>query len=938
VAEFKQRMKVKILKRIAALAIFILATHSVYAQNGSVKGIVTDASTKETIIGGNVSLEGTLQRAVTDIEGKFSLSGIKVGSCNLIITYVGYQPQTIAIVISNGKETNITAELKSEITQMQSVTVTARANMQNAIALMADRKEATIVVQKIGAQEMDRKGLSDVGEGLAQVSGVSMGSNKALFVRGLGDRYNNATLNGLPIPSTNPDMKLIPLDIFPTSIVENIAVVKSYTAPFYGDFSGGTVDIVTRGYPSKPYFKFSLSSGYNSIVTGKENFLMSPKSTRGFFGFDKGRREMPNIVAQTNSFNSSTSAGIVIPGFETNWTPYSTTAPLNRGMSISAGNRFFLKDDKRIGFLLNLSHKAGYSYEDGTTALYNAQASPRYRYDTQNYGYKTNSTALMSVTYGPNSRSNYTFTGLAVNQSNDNVFENEGMHADIEDNDILGRRNTLIQNSLYAVQVNSNFDFTQNRKLTWAAGYTKTIGSIPDRVQNTFEDGPNGYIFSRRNSADNHRFFSELDDNEISGRVEMDIQSENRSSSLKSYQIGINAKYKFRDFKARQIDARINNGGLVDLDHVDEKLSENNLSTGDWEYTETYYGANKYKANLGIAAPYLNFNFNWNDKWNLVAGIRAEISNQSLNYKTGRDPEDAPFRNNTISQVDLLPGATLKYLLNEKSNFLLAASRTMSRPLFVEVAPFRLNNAAATAEQEGNPFLKNSSNYNLDFKYEIYPSRGELMAVSLFGKYIQDPIEMMQLASSEAVFSFVNSNQAVIVGIELEFNRNLGSLFLSESKALNNASIGFNGSYMYNEIEFKADRISELSEQGKPVSPTNTKRPLYGASPYLLNVDLSYKADWNKTTNTVFTMAYNTFGKRLFVAGSQGAGDIFERPFNSLDAQINTMFNKHIGFDVSISNILNPSVKMEQEFDSQNLNFSEFKKGITVGASLSYSF
>src|SRR5690606_4686391 len=142
-----------------------------------------------------------------------------------------------------------------------------------------------------------------------------------------------------------------------------------------------------------------------------ENFLMSPKSTRGFFGFDKGRRGMPNIVAQTNSFNSSTSAGIVTPGFETNWTPYSATAPLNRGVSLSAGNHFFLKDDKRIGFLLNLSHKAGYSYEDGTTALYNAQASPRYRYDTQNYGYKTNSTALMSVTYGPNSRSNYTFTG-----------------------------------------------------------------------------------------------------------------------------------------------------------------------------------------------------------------------------------------------------------------------------------------------------------------------------------------------------------------------------------------------------------------------------------------------------------------------------------------------------------------------------------------------
>jgi len=930
-------MKVNFLKRIAILAIFILATHSVYAQNGTVEGLLTDVETKETIIGGNVSLEGTSYRAVTDIDGKFSMSNVKTGSYNLIITYIGYQPQTVLINVSSGKATVTNIALKSESTQMESVTITARANMQNAAALLSERKNASIVVQNIGAQEMDRKGISNVNEGLAQVSGVSVADNNALFIRGLGDRYNNATLNGLPIPSTNPDMKLIPLDIFPSSVVENIAVVKSYTAQFYGDFSGGSVDIVTKGYPSKPYFKVSLSSGYNSIVSGMDDFLMSPQSSRGFFGFDKNKREMPQVVAQKNSFNSSESGTVLTPGFATSWTPYSTTAPLNRGISISAGNRFFLKDDKRICFLLTLSHKAGYSYEDGVSALYNAQGSPRYRYDTQNYGYKTNSTALMSVTYGPNTRSNYTFTGLVVNQSNDNVFENAGMHSDI-DNDILGRRNTLIQNSLYAGQINSNYDFDDDRKLTWAVGYTKTIGSIPDRVQNTFEEGSNGYVFSNRNNADNHRFFSELYDDEIAGKVEMDFQSRKEHSPLKSFQVGVNGKYKFRDFAARQIDTRIGLKGVVDLDNVEAQLSESNLTAGNWEYTETYYAANKYKANLGIAAPYINLNFNWNDRWNLVAGVRAEVSNQSLDYKTGRDAEDAPFRNNTISQVDILPGATLKYLLTEKSNFMLAASRTMSRPLFVEVAPFRLNNAAATAEQQGNPHLKNSSNYNLDLKYEIYPSRGELMAVSLFGKYIKDPIEMMQLASPEAIFSFVNSNQALVAGVEVEFNRNIASLLQTESDFLKNASIGFNGSYMYNEIQFNENRILELSEQGNSVAPTNRKRALYGASPYLINFDLSYKADWNKSTNSLITVAYNTFGKRLFVAGSQGAGDIFEMPFNSLDATINTMFNKHIGFDLSISNILNPTVKFEQEFDTQNLNFSEFKKGLTVGASLSYNF
>src|SRR5690606_26812947 len=446
-------MKTKVFKRIALLATLIFATHSVFAQSASLTGIVTDAETKETIIGGNISLEGTTYRAVTDLDGKFTLPSVKAGKYNLIVSYMGYQPQTLPVTIQANQASSLSIELRSESTQMESVTVTARANLANASALMAERKEATIVVQKIGAQEMDRKGISDVGEGLAQISGVSMGDNRALFVRGLGDRYNNATLNGLPIPSTNPDMKLIPLDIFPSSIVENIAVVKSYTAPFYGDFSGGTVDIVTKGYPSKPYFKVSLSSGYNSIVTGKSDFLMSPRATRGFFGFDKSRREMPAIVAQTNSYNSSEGGALMNPGFNTDWTPYSTTAPINRGISIAGGNRFFLKNDKRIGYLFNLGHKVGYSYEDGTSALYNAQASPSYHYDTHNYGYRTNSTALMSLTYGPNNHSNYTFTGLVVNQSNDNVFENVGTHADI-DNSIMGRRNTLVQNDLFAGQLN----------------------------------------------------------------------------------------------------------------------------------------------------------------------------------------------------------------------------------------------------------------------------------------------------------------------------------------------------------------------------------------------------------------------------------------------------------------------------------------------------
>lgn len=931
-------MKTQFKKAIAVFAILFCVTQALFAQTASIKGLITDHKDQQTVIGANVVIEGASKNTVTNIDGLFEFKNITPGHYKLNISYIGYQTRIIEVTVVTGKESFLEISLDPDANQIDEVVITGRANKRSETALLAERKNATIVVQKIGAQELDRKGVSNVSEGVTKVSGVSMVGDKTIFVRGLGDRYNNATLNGLPIPSTNPDVKVIPLDIFPTSIVENIAVVKSYTSQFYGDFSGGNIDIVTRSYPTEPFLKVGFSSGFNSITTGKD-FLQSPNSNRGFFGFDKSKRALPDNVANSTVYNSFEN-GNKDP-FRVNWSPQATVAPLNRGISLSTGNRFAFNGGQRLGFLLNLSHKGGYSIEDGISALYNAQQAPKYRYETESFSFKTNTSGLGTLSFGPNEHSNYTLTVLAVNQSNDEISNNYGIQSDL--GTLFGQRGTLTQNTLLAGQLSSNYDFSESKKLKWAFGYTKTIGSTPDRTQNTFSvNNNNEYTFLKNSDSDNHRFFSKLNDNEAAAKVEMDFKSENESALLKSYQIGIDGRFKSRKFDSRQFDAKITITDAVDPDNVGDILNNSNLGDGtqggQWYYQEGYYGPNNYRANLGILAPYVNFNLNWNERWNLVAGLRVEASVQNTDFKKGSDASDLPFRRNTIEGIDFLPGATLKYLLTEKSNLLLAASRTISRPLFTEVAPFRYNNAAATAEKEGNPGLVNTSNYNLDLKYEIYPSAGEIMAVSVFGKYLKDPIEMMQVASADAMFSYVNTDQAVLAGVELEINRNLGSLLQSESKTLGKMAIGFNGSLLYNKIKLSEKRIIENRELGVPLAPTNTSRPLYGASPYLVNLDYSYKADWSKNSNTVFTLAYNVFGKRLFIAGSEMAGDIYELPVNSVDANFNTMLNKHIGFDLSITNILNPAVLFKQEFSDNNLEFSKFRKGVSVGASINYKF
>ena len=278
---------------------------------------------------------------------------------------------------------------------------------------------------------------------------------------------------------------------------------------------------------------------------------------------------------------------------------------------------------------------------------------------------------------------------------------------------------------------------------------------------------------------------------------------------------------------------------------------------------------------------------------------------------------------------------TLKYTLDDKSNLLFAASKTISRPQFVEAAPFRYNVGFGIAEGEGNPDLVNSSNYNVDLKYEFYPSAGEIFAVSLFGKYIDKPIELSQVNSADPLFTYINTDNAMLAGVEVEYNRNIGTLFSSSSKVLQNMSLGFNGSYIYSKIDISQETIDNSA---KPIAPTNRSRPLFGASPYLINFDYSYKHNWSAKSNTTFTLAYNVFGKRLFVAGAQQAGDIYEMPVNTLDFIINTKLNNKIGLDFNFGNILNPDIKFQQEYKDNNLPYNQYKRGMNIGVNLNYTF
>lgn len=934
------------MKKLLLLCFCTFFITAAYAQKGTFEGIIIEDGNDETVIGATIGIPGTAIGTATDIDGVFRLQAAP-GKYTFTVRAAGYQILELPdIIIEAGKTVKRKISLKTETKELEGVVISAKADKESESILLMERKEATEVVQKIGAQEMSRKGVSNVAEGVTKVVGVSTPSNKVVVVRGLGDRYNNVTINGLPVPSTNPDQKVIPLHIFPAGAIKNLAVSKSYAPTHYGDFAGGMIDILTKDYTETHFLQVGASIGGNSITTGK-HFLYSTSSAAGYsanasLGYAAPARQLPPSVAVTRYYDSR-ELGVLSSPFATGFSPKVSKASPAYGFNFATGN--FIKSGKSgggFGYYATFRHKNEQKYTPGMLALYNAQQSSRYRYNTDNYNYTANTTGLVNLMYKFNHKHSIGFTSLYVNDASDNWIVLRGTDNDL--GELYSRRNTYTQNTLFTNQLYGKHEVSALDKISWGVSWSNTKGNMPDRLQNTFRvsEIPGGvlYTFAADAVSNNHRFFGTLNDNEYSGKLEWTHEDKEKTSGFTQLTAGLNGRYKYRVFGSRQIDMKIAGGDTVDPENVDAAFQGRTLgdgvATGSYKYVESYYAPNNYEASLAMASGYLNAVYKAG-KWQFIAGLRAEYASQVVFYKRGRDTYDAPYRKTDLTGIDFMPAVTVKRELTEKANLLFAASRTITRPQFVELGPFRYNESFGTQEREGNPLLKNGTNYNLDIKYEWYPSPSEILSLNLLGKYMLDPIEMVIVASADPLLTYVNTDRAVIGGVEFEYTRNLGKWLGSRTGFLNNSTFGFNAAYLYSQIE-----IGDLSKikSNAPVALTNTRRPLMGASPYIVNVDYSYRHNWTKDNSSFsqLTVTYNVFGKRVFAAGSQGAGDIYEMPVNTFDLILTNELKSGFSFNVNIGNIFNPDIVQQQQFNNGSLDVLRYKRGLDFGLSLAYRF
>lgn len=908
--------------------LFLLFVSIGFAQKGTISGKITDKDVNnEPMPFANVMLKGTTIGTATDIDGNFELA-VNPGNYVVQISFVGYETVEVPVQVKANETTTVNQAIGSGSVKLDDIVVTQTINRQKENALLLEQKNAVEIKQNIGAQELSRKGVSDVATAVTKTTGITKQEGSGtIFVRGLGDRYNSTTLNGLPLPSTDPEKKNIGLDIFGTDIVEFISIDKVYNARMYGDFAGGNVDIVSKEHKGKPFLKVEIGADVNSNAINDDNFKLHSGYNRT--GFNTVNR--PSNIATQYNFNT---LGNEQP------TTLAQSIAISGGKNWNVGNEGKLSLFATAAYDNDFASKADGFIRGGVNDLGVANRDfPEF----SEVRFSTNTTAMANLGYKVNANNKVSFNSLFINSSAQSTEEYRGLIIDIADNgNGFVRRYKYDQNQLFVNQLLGEHSFGERTKLSWGTSYNTVVGNQPDRAQNTFRQEPTGFFLSTISAADNHRYFQELTENEIAANTAVDYKiGKNEDSFNGKITIGANVRSKKREFEAVQFNFRPNpsfSGVAVDPNNLDAFYNQGNYNNQFFSIS-TFRGpaANPqalapqfYDGELNIAAGFGNVEYKFG-KLSGVAGIRLENVDQYVVWSTSIDPAGG---NDRLKKFAFLPSLTMKYELNEKQNLRFGFSKTYTLPQFKERAFFIYEDV--NEAKFGNPDLYESDEYNIDLKWELFPKSDEIVSITGFGKLIQNPMNEITILSATNDVSYANTGDTgYVAGAEVELRK---TLFNTGEVNTKKVLAGVNASYLYSYQELDSEKVRR-ENRFIQAAFTETSSRLTGASDLLLNADVTFSADWNeKECNFMTTLAYTYFSDRVYSLGVLDRGNQVDKDFGMLDWITRVKLSKNFGVNLIARNLLDPKIERVQENRTGDVTVMSYRKGYTVSLGVNYTF
>ncbi len=867
---------------------------------GAIWGIVSD--TEGPLIEAPVQVVGRKKlQALTDVEGRYRLE-LPPGTYSLRISYELHKTVRLdRVQVEAGKVIQLDAQLFTDEEAVDVVEIVEEADKGSLEGMTLSRQRSNTIGDQLGRGEISRTPAANAAQAAQRVPGATIVGNRFVFVRGLGERYTNALLNGAPLPSPEPDRAAIPLDVFPSLVIDSISIVKTFSPDSPADFAGGSVRIQTRELPTKPLFQVALGLGYNDHATFRDR-IAQRGSTTDWLGFDDGTRDLPpELDGQPLSALNPEQTLAATQGINSYMSTIDVFSLPNHSMSVVAGNGWKLANDQRLGALVTFNYGRSFSYrDDGVIRSYQQNLAldgstviePATDYEATVGTDKVNWGSLASVSYWPSANHRFTLLGMHTQLADSTAQVVQGFNAS-RSTDIVNTRLKYVSRALNVGQLHGEHDFPSlsRARLEWNAALSHASRSEPDTRDTVFQqDQSTGEWLSLTTPDNGSHLHAEQGETAVFGGVDwtQPFAEDPEATKLK---VGGAISTKSRDFEQRRFHLEytgipLSCGTTYTTECADRLFTPQNIDEGLLTLLEDTSDEDAYKASLDVYAGYGMVDLGVVEDLRIVGGVRVEATQQELDpfaqFPGGRD-----LPGSKIDVVDWLPAVAMSYSPTKKTKARLAYGSTLARPQLREMASFVYAPFFGAIPFGGNPDLKITYIQNLDTRFEFYPSLREVLAFSFFYKTFKDPIENIVIDSGSGIIVPQNSPGAKLAGVEFEARKTLE--FASD--ALKDLSVIANLTLARSQIELRGgDNLA-----------TNLSRPMVNQAPYVINVSIDYE---NESLGLDARALYNVSGKKIVEVGTRGLDDAYEQPRHTVDLTVSKRLGKHFQLKLNAVNLL----------------------------------
>lgn len=941
------------MNKLNFIIVLLISTSGIFAQNGIIRGTVIDDNTGETVPFANVYVVETQSGTTTDLDGAYNLN-LAPGNYSIEFSFIGYATLKVTdAIVTSAEVFQLDVRLKEETEMLVEVFVKAKQFRNTEAAILTIQKKAPNLLDGISSQTFKKIGDSNVASAIKRVTGVSVEGGKYVFVRGLGDRYTKSILNGMDVPGLDPDRNTLQLDIFPTNLIDNIIVLKSFTPDVPGDFTGGIVDIVTKDFPEDKSFTISAGGSFNPSMHFKNNYISSVSSGTDWLGFDDGLRKLP-IRSTTpipdpiasNKYNSFLTD--VTRSFSREMGSIRKKSAPNVNFAISGGNQVN-KEKLTIGYNFALNYRNSTTFFDDVQfnvfrkKNLNNEDPFELEVDRAQRGQQGSNNVLLSGLAGGALK----FGKHKLNLNVIAIQNGQSKAGEFEQASFLRNSNTIVRdNSEYSersirnILLSGKHLFDNGFEIDWKLSPTFSKIQDKDARVTPFRLDDGEYSIEPSEGAEPRRIWRDLDEVNYTGRLDLTkkIQMGERVSKFK---FGISNTFKERDYSivAYRINVRgqnlLNINGDPNLILAPENIWTIGSDVGTY-IVGNFEPANSYNATQKILAGYAMNEHQITDNLKAIYGVRLEKFDHE--YTGQSNLGDVVYDNEKIIDVlDVLPSLNVIYSLTDEINLRSSFTKTLARPSFKEASIAQIYDPFSDRTFIGNIDLQETKINNYDLRAECFMPGGQMIALSGFYKAFSNPIEVV--AFSEATpnqFQPRNVGDARVMGMEIEIRKNFS--FISEP--FSSLSVGTNVSIIKSSVEMDQSENGEYQSRisnARPGEEITTTRDLQGQSPYIVNAFLSYRG---KTNGLEANLSYNVQGKRLSVVGIGRVPDVYEQPFHNLSFKASKRVGEEGKFKISVAanNILNAkNQKFYESFEATDQIFEFRQPARNFGFSIGYT-